>query len=643
MSSRSALVVANDAYEDPGLSRLRAPAVDAAELASVLSDPAIGDFAVKVVSDQPEHRLRREIARFFADRSRDDLLLLHFSCHGIKDESGQLYFATTDTELSNLDATAVSAEYVNRQMTRSRSRRMVLLLDCCYSGAFARGMLARADSSVDLVERFEGRGRTVLTASSALEYAFEDAELSRAAARPSVFTHAVVTGLRTGEADRDGDGRISVDELYEYVYDEVRRVTPNQNPGRWNFEAQGDLFIARSPSVRTLTLPAELRQAVENPVAAVRLETVSELERLLTGAHPGRARAARRTLDELAADDSQRVSTAARQALASLSTERLEPARPPVPTPEAAAASAGWDADAAPEAPAAERATAPAAPVPTPSPAGIRPPAPNAASVREPAPPPDLPAAVVGHPEPPALNVRTRAPATAPAKAPTPVRAPAEVQGAAPARGTARLAGAGRVGKGPATARRQGLLRSVPRSVLVLVSAVLAALAGVVAVRAASGRSTTVAVGEQFSTTSPWRLAVSGRGCTVSVVSQGSEVTTATGADYVLQLRRSGTFSVERLGRGCRAAVLPGSGEQARRSFQVAAGAPGAGGDTTPFWSSGSFQITTTGTGCSTAVHDSRNGELVQRFDGNGTRDVPRGGEFYVRTSASCSTSVELD
>ncbi|HEX6676368.1 MAG TPA: hypothetical protein VF486_15240, partial [Actinomycetes bacterium] len=44
---------------------------------------------------------------FFADRLGDDLLLAQFSCHGVKDDSGQLYFATADTELANLDATAV--------------------------------------------------------------------------------------------------------------------------------------------------------------------------------------------------------------------------------------------------------------------------------------------------------------------------------------------------------------------------------------------------------------------------------------------------------------------------------------------------------------------------------------------------------
>jgi Caspase domain len=247
MPQRSALIVANDRYNDPGLSQLRAPVHDAETLARVLADPHIGGFQVTIVSNEEEHRLRREIARFFADRHRDDLLLAHLSCHGVKDDNGQLYFATADTELTNLDATAMPADFVNRHMTRSASRRVVLLLDCCYSGAFARGMTPRADSVVDLRDRFEGRGRIVLTASSAMEYAFEDAVMARAEGQPSVFTHAIVQGLETGAADRDGDGYVSVDELYDYVYERVRDVTPKQTPGRWDFDMQGDLLIARNP------------------------------------------------------------------------------------------------------------------------------------------------------------------------------------------------------------------------------------------------------------------------------------------------------------------------------------------------------------------------------------------------------------
>jgi hypothetical protein len=45
----------------------------------------------------------------------------------VKDEEGELYFATKDTRLRHLGATAVAAEFVNRRMSRSRCRRIVLL------------------------------------------------------------------------------------------------------------------------------------------------------------------------------------------------------------------------------------------------------------------------------------------------------------------------------------------------------------------------------------------------------------------------------------------------------------------------------------------------------------------------------------
>jgi hypothetical protein len=107
-------------------------------------------------------------------------------------------------------------------------------------------MTARAGSGVGIEEHFGGRGRAVITASSAMEYAFEGDELTDTrAVAPSVFTSALVEGLRTGEADRDQDGYVALDELYDYVYDKVREATPNQTPGKWTFGVQGELVIAR--------------------------------------------------------------------------------------------------------------------------------------------------------------------------------------------------------------------------------------------------------------------------------------------------------------------------------------------------------------------------------------------------------------
>ncbi|MGH6746802.1 caspase, EACC1-associated type [Novosphingobium sp.] len=242
--SRQALSIATGSYQDQQLRRLRAPAKDAAALARVLGDPAIGDFHVERVVDQPVGLVRLALERFFADRGLDDLLLVHVSCHGVKDDDGRLYFAASDTEREWLDSTAVSAAWLNERMDRCRARSIVLLLDCCFSGAFLRG--SKGDMGVDLKEWLGGSGRAILTASNAVEYAWEGDELS-GQAQPSLFTAAIVEGLETGEADRDGDGQVSIDDLYAHVYERVRESGRSQTPLKWTLDIEGKLFIARNP------------------------------------------------------------------------------------------------------------------------------------------------------------------------------------------------------------------------------------------------------------------------------------------------------------------------------------------------------------------------------------------------------------
>jgi Caspase domain len=336
---RIALILASYDYEDPGLQLLRAPARDAEALARVLRDPEIGGFEVRTVLNQPAHLANLAVEEFFAERRPDDLLVLHFSGHGVKDDSGELYFATSDTKLRRLGSTTVSAGFVNRQMSRSRSRRVVLLLDCCYAGAFERGMAPKADQAVHVEDQFGGRGRAVITASGAMEYAFEDAELTATSElRPSVFTRAVVEGLESGDADRDQDGFVGLDELYDYIFDRVHEVTPNQTPGKWTFGIQGELHIARrrGSATKPAALPEGLQQALDQPLGGIRLGAVHELERLLRARHQGLALAARQTLERLRDDDSRAVAAAAAAALDPQPTpptgaSPAPPVKPPAP------------------------------------------------------------------------------------------------------------------------------------------------------------------------------------------------------------------------------------------------------------------------------------------------------------------------
>ncbi|MDT0309588.1 DnaJ C-terminal domain-containing protein [Streptomyces sp. DSM 44917] len=248
---REALLIATGTYDSPALDALRSPAQDAEGLAAVLGDPEIGAFGVQRLTDARSYEVARALERFFRGRSRDDLLLLHLSCHGIKDHDGRLYFAARDTDKDLPASTAVPASFLHDLMDRCRARSIVVLLDCCYSGAFLRG--SRGDRDVHLHDELAGAGRAILTATSRTEYAWEGPDLRSVSPGPSRFTGALIHGLRTGEADTDGDGRITVTELYDYVYETLLR-TPGvrQTPHLWaQLEYRVTLARARPRTPRT--------------------------------------------------------------------------------------------------------------------------------------------------------------------------------------------------------------------------------------------------------------------------------------------------------------------------------------------------------------------------------------------------------
>jgi hypothetical protein len=215
-------------------------------------------------------------------------------------------------------------------MDRTKSRRVIVLLDCCYAGAFPPGARHRAGCRVEFPQ-LNSRGRAVITSSSELEYAYEASNNAAATvtgqSTPSVFTGALVHGLRTGEADLDGDGLIEVNELYDYVYQQVRATAPQQNPQR-KFELEGTLYLAssgRRPPFHGL--PAGIKQAILGPHRRIREAAVSDLIDLVESADGVLARSAREGLLRLAGDTDPAISKRAAGALRSLG------AAPPPPVP----------------------------------------------------------------------------------------------------------------------------------------------------------------------------------------------------------------------------------------------------------------------------------------------------------------------
>jgi uncharacterized caspase-like protein len=316
-AQRSALIVATSRYEDDRLSTLEGPALDAEALQGVLSNAEIGGFDVRLAVDSHVDALRRTLESFFADRARDDLLLLHFSCHGLKDDDGQLYLAAADTQIDRLLSTGIDATWVNRLMSKCRSERIVLFLDCCFAGAFTAGVARRAGTdTAGVKELFTGSGQFVIAASDAMQYSFESGRQVGEPPGPSAFTKALVDGLQTGEADRNEDGHISINELYDYLEDRIRATSPSQTPTKSAFNQVGDWVIANStrvPSVRLL--PEEVQQLLRSEEPLDRFGALIDLRDLIEGGNPRVADAATQALQKLTTDDSRRVAAAAQRLL----------------------------------------------------------------------------------------------------------------------------------------------------------------------------------------------------------------------------------------------------------------------------------------------------------------------------------------
>jgi uncharacterized caspase-like protein len=211
--------------ENP-LSALPAALNDVRALSEVLENPNLGEFApddVKILENPSVSEMRSAIYTLFQDRKQDDLVLLYFSGHGITDQQGKFFFSTSETYKNKsglVKHSAVPAREVYDDMDECASDRMVVILDCCHSGAFGDGM-PRDAGDIDFKEQLGIRGRVVLTASASYQYSFEQPGEELA-----IYTRYLIKGIETGAADRDEDGHVSANELHDYVVEQLSKAAP---------------------------------------------------------------------------------------------------------------------------------------------------------------------------------------------------------------------------------------------------------------------------------------------------------------------------------------------------------------------------------------------------------------------------------
>src|SRR5690348_8210819 len=147
--AKYALLIGASEYQSQKINSLPGVAKDIEAMQRVLQDSNIGEFnEVKFLLNPDSTTMQSEIEQLFMEKcQKDDIVMLYFSGHGYRDGNGHLFFLTHNTEINPQGlprrGTAVDTKSIHEHyMSSSKSQRQVIILDCCFSGAFAEGMSA---------------------------------------------------------------------------------------------------------------------------------------------------------------------------------------------------------------------------------------------------------------------------------------------------------------------------------------------------------------------------------------------------------------------------------------------------------------------------------------------------------------------
>ena len=189
-------------------------------------------------------RLRDGIINFFTDPSikPSDTLLFYYSGHGVPDEYGDVYFATSEIDQNHPYKRGFSFDELTKMFQRTVSSRVVVILDCCYSGSATLSKGHEEDKARLGTAAIDshGKGRCILSASQELQEAYELEEKGH-----SLFTNYLLEGLQGKDQEVfDRHGNITIMTLSNYTYDKIMSLTkgPRQKP-LVKMETSGDIIL----------------------------------------------------------------------------------------------------------------------------------------------------------------------------------------------------------------------------------------------------------------------------------------------------------------------------------------------------------------------------------------------------------------
>ena len=251
--------IAVDQYKDSSMN-LRYAAKDVRDLAQTFSN-LYSNIQIDTLINQLATRENIiALHQKLKNTSVNDRVILAVTGHGLLSKTFDFYYATWDNEFSQPEKRGIPYNELEALLNGIPAREKLMLIDACHSGALDKeallsqkisietdssskinGVLPRgviklggnkdvaAANTYDMMQKLftdvsGNNGAFIISAAGGMEYALESARWNN-----GVFTYCVRKGVEEKAADKEAagnfDGKVSVQELQQYVSKKVAELT----------------------------------------------------------------------------------------------------------------------------------------------------------------------------------------------------------------------------------------------------------------------------------------------------------------------------------------------------------------------------------------------------------------------------------
>ena len=256
LENRIAVLIGNCTYpnfREEDLPALTTPLNDVQGLQKTLLDPARGRFnRVDCLPDADSQDIRDKIENVIKAASIPNTMgLIFYSGHGLLDSDDRLHLTAKDSKPETWNRTIPISD-IAKWIRLHSPQQLVILLDCCYSGAGLRDMEVKGATSSatatlkkavsENLDQLSAKGVVMITATTPIQQARGDRSKGF-----GVFTKHILDGLDTVSARKGKKRTVTVRDLYNFVCRKMEvEEGHRQTPMIWGVEIGGELVMSEA-------------------------------------------------------------------------------------------------------------------------------------------------------------------------------------------------------------------------------------------------------------------------------------------------------------------------------------------------------------------------------------------------------------